>query len=481
MKRVLVFLVVLLLGSGVSWADFNYSTEFNSLDRDFWLIFHHGRYGENGPFTQDYSLGSIDNGVLYLPVNTTDEGPELISKSIPIDENSVITVSWRAKVHYANEYFAGGVGFKLVNYTSFYYNNDENIAPYMYIDGTGNKKNATISTVYLRNYVYHNYDPPVGGNSFGICGGGECLTSPSVWDDWFTQKVEINIPQGVVKFWQNDQYIGEVPISKTIDLYETPYLRVWFSPYGWWTGHEMQIDWFRMEITDSTDTDSGNTAAGCEATFDLFSNTLHVPCLALNQNSLWLDLELTQTKPSITLALKNYGNNDNPALIDSACAASFDLLSNTFHIPCLKLDGKSYWLDLEIAQTKPSILLTVKNYGENAGSDSGSGSDGTENTGTSTMGQDYIGCFKDQGDPYGTIGRDLSGYMFSSPNMTVELCISECRKRGFAFAATQYGSQCFCGNSYGKYGRANNCNMPCSGNRSELCGGSWSNSVYSIK
>jgi len=92
----------------------------------------------------------------------------------------------------------------------------------------------------------------------------------------------------------------------------------------------------------------------------------------------------------------------------------------------------------------------------------------------------YLGCYKDQGDPYGTRGRDLSGYMFSSPNMTTELCISECRKRGFAFAGTQYGSQCFCGNSYGKFGPANNCNMPCSGNKSEICGGFWANSIYKI-
>ena len=93
----------------------------------------------------------------------------------------------------------------------------------------------------------------------------------------------------------------------------------------------------------------------------------------------------------------------------------------------------------------------------------------------------YLGCFKDQGDPSGTRGRDLSGYVFSSPRMTVSLCISECRRRGFAYAGVQYGSQCFCGNSYGKYGRANNCDMPCSGNRSQICGGFWANSVYSTR
>jgi hypothetical protein len=40
---------------------------------------------------------------------------------------------------------------------------------------------------------------------------------------------------------------------------------------------------------------------------------------------------------------------------------------------------------------------------------------------------------------------------------------------------------CFCGNSYGKYGQAANCDMKCSGNAGEICGGSFANSVYSIK
>ncbi len=91
----------------------------------------------------------------------------------------------------------------------------------------------------------------------------------------------------------------------------------------------------------------------------------------------------------------------------------------------------------------------------------------------------YLGCFKDKGAPEGLSGRDLNGYMFESDHsMTPSLCISVCRKRGFMFAGLQYSKQCFCGNSYGRYGRSNNCNMRCSGDKQKICGGSWANSVY---
>lgn len=89
-----------------------------------------------------------------------------------------------------------------------------------------------------------------------------------------------------------------------------------------------------------------------------------------------------------------------------------------------------------------------------------------------------IGCFHDQGDSTGTRGRDLNGFVTHGPSMTTATCINECRQRGFTYAGMQYSSWCFCGNSYGRSGTANNCNMPCSGSPAEICGGSWANSVY---
>lgn len=87
----------------------------------------------------------------------------------------------------------------------------------------------------------------------------------------------------------------------------------------------------------------------------------------------------------------------------------------------------------------------------------------------------YIGCFADRQQ------RDMNGYTYQSGSMTTAQCVATCRERGFDYAGTQFSNHCFCDNSYGRYGSASNCNMSCSGNRSEKCGGSWSNSVYRIQ
>ena len=39
-------------------------------------------------------------------------------------------------------------------------------------------------------------------------------------------------------------------------------------------------------------------------------------------------------------------------------------------------------------------------------------------------------------------------------------------------------SYCFCDNNYGAYGTTTTCNMACTGDSSELCGGSMTNQIY---
>lgn len=89
-----------------------------------------------------------------------------------------------------------------------------------------------------------------------------------------------------------------------------------------------------------------------------------------------------------------------------------------------------------------------------------------------------LGCFKDQGDPAGTTGRDLSGHVVNAPDMSTARCLDECTRSGFAYAGTQFSTWCFCGNQYGQSGAAQNCDMACGGAPSEKCGGAWANSVY---
>lgn len=104
------------------------------------------------------------------------------------------------------------------------------------------------------------------------------------------------------------------------------------------------------------------------------------------------------------------------------------------------------------------------------------------NAGSTSAAPKYLGCFKDQGNWFvlTTEGRDLNGLTANNPGMTIEQCVSICRTQGFAYAGTQYRTQCFCGNAYGRSGAANNCNMACGGNPAQMCGGSWANSVYRV-
>ena len=108
----------------------------------------------------------------------------------------------------------------------------------------------------------------------------------------------------------------------------------------------------------------------------------------------------------------------------------------------------------------------------------------------------YIGCYQDNGSP-----RDLPN-IFSLSSVTIEACITECKTNGYLYAGLQdkwewshliifvfwffnfwnfQSHQCFCGNSYGSYGLATNCNMNCAGNTNEICGGYSTNSIYSTQ
>ncbi len=94
----------------------------------------------------------------------------------------------------------------------------------------------------------------------------------------------------------------------------------------------------------------------------------------------------------------------------------------------------------------------------------------------------YAGCYKDnnQAEPRGLGGRQLGAAMIADdPEMTILKCISHCRQGGHSFAGLQYSRWCFCGSNPGeRFADDGPCNMKCSGDTEETCGGSWANSVY---
>lgn len=88
-----------------------------------------------------------------------------------------------------------------------------------------------------------------------------------------------------------------------------------------------------------------------------------------------------------------------------------------------------------------------------------------------------LGCYTDK-----QTARTLSTYLPISDGVVfVRNCIELCQSRGFPFCGIEYGCEC-----YGGYGILNNaqpadsasCDMPCTGNKTEKCGGSSRINLY---
>lgn len=95
---------------------------------------------------------------------------------------------------------------------------------------------------------------------------------------------------------------------------------------------------------------------------------------------------------------------------------------------------------------------------------------------------DFIGCYSDNNP-----GRALTGFAPAAPEdgSNIENCMSRCSK--FTYFGTEYGGECYCGNTInagatlqpGDDVDDTGCNMVCSGNSTEYCGGPNRLNMYS--
>ncbi|XP_058466832.1 xylosyltransferase oxt [Malaya genurostris] len=96
--------------------------------------------------------------------------------------------------------------------------------------------------------------------------------------------------------------------------------------------------------------------------------------------------------------------------------------------------------------------------------------------------EDYVpnralGCFQDEKN-----FRILSGYYTNfKSNNSPKRCIQLCLQSGFQYAGVQYSTECFCGNEEPKASAKlpdSSCNMKCSGDPRQACGGYFTTNVY---
>ena len=84
-----------------------------------------------------------------------------------------------------------------------------------------------------------------------------------------------------------------------------------------------------------------------------------------------------------------------------------------------------------------------------------------------------VGCFGDDSDQ-----RDLE--YFGGERQTPITCAAICSK--YTYFGVQNSSNCYCGNTYGRYGNADmtKCMIPCVANNKLFCGGNRENSVFEV-
>ncbi|XP_048243619.1 WSC domain-containing protein 2-like [Haliotis rufescens] len=90
----------------------------------------------------------------------------------------------------------------------------------------------------------------------------------------------------------------------------------------------------------------------------------------------------------------------------------------------------------------------------------------------------YMGCYLDD------VNRMLGADWHHGYTMTPGLCFKLCSRGGHKYAGLQGYIYCFCGDSINiiRYPKKpeSDCNRPCKGNTSEICGGRLRNSLYRL-
>ncbi|KAK4684846.1 glucan endo-1,3-alpha-glucosidase, partial [Tremellales sp. Uapishka_1] len=79
--------------------------------------------------------------------------------------------------------------------------------------------------------------------------------------------------------------------------------------------------------------------------------------------------------------------------------------------------------------------------------------------------------------------RILDGYVgVGITDLTIDDCLTMCEDKGYAFAGMEWGEECYCGHTVPTtitYDDSN-CNMTCTGNSGEICGGNWGLDLFEL-
>ncbi|KAL2060445.1 hypothetical protein VTL71DRAFT_9476 [Oculimacula yallundae] len=89
----------------------------------------------------------------------------------------------------------------------------------------------------------------------------------------------------------------------------------------------------------------------------------------------------------------------------------------------------------------------------------------------------HLGCYED----FGARTLDTTPTIADPTKMTIEVCQKTCKSLGKTYAGVEFGKECYCGNKIGGDGfnyALTDCNVPCAGNSTQICGGPNKLNIY---
>ena len=81
------------------------------------------------------------------------------------------------------------------------------------------------------------------------------------------------------------------------------------------------------------------------------------------------------------------------------------------------------------------------------------------------------------------MNRVLKDHFETSNKMTIQMCLSICRSRDFAYAGLEWQTECYCGNIPRlpfEWAWPEKCDDRCSGNSNQICGGTNAISIWQV-
>jgi len=92
---------------------------------------------------------------------------------------------------------------------------------------------------------------------------------------------------------------------------------------------------------------------------------------------------------------------------------------------------------------------------------------------------DLLGCYRE--DPEANLPHKV--FTNGDRNLTPKKCQYLCRNKGYRYAGVQFGNECWCGNGtkgLGEKRSDDECNIPCSGDPEQNCGGVLRQNIYQV-